>query len=100
MTATEDAVSIEMAGVPTGRLPKELFGVTLIFKDETYPDWPTPRPKHRKKRQHFLFTKKSSQKALIQRLLGLHLLPEAEVLELHGRIEWEEVSAVKVEENE
>ena len=97
---TEDAVSIERAGVPTGRLPKELFGVTLIYRDETYPDWPTPRPKRRKKRQHWMFTKRSSQKALIERLVELKLLDEAQVLELHGRIEWEEVSAVEVTDDE
>lgn len=95
---TEDAASVEGSGLPSGRLPKELFGVTLVYKNETYPDWPTPRPKHRKKRQHFLFTKRSSQKALIERLVKLGCLDDGEVLELHGRIEWEEVSAVKVED--
>lgn len=97
---TDDAISVEKAGLPSGRLPKELFGVTLIFRDETYPDWPAPRPKRRKKRHHWLFTKRSSQKALIERLVSLDVLDDAEVLELHGRIEWEEVSAVRLEEDE
>lgn len=96
MTQTEDPVSVEKGGLPTGRLPKELFGVTLIYRDETYPDWPTPRPKHRKKRQHFLFTKKSSQQALIERLTSLGCLDDGEVLELHGHIEWDQVNAIKL----
>lgn len=95
---TEDAVSVERSGLPTGRLPKELFGVTLIYREETYPDWPTPRPKMRKKRQHFLFTRRSSQKALIERLTSMGLLEEQEVVRLHGRIEWDEIETVKVEE--
>lgn len=94
----EDPTSVENAGLPSGRLPKELFGVTLIYKDETYPDWPTPRPKFRKKRQHFLFTKRSSQKALIKALQKLNVLEDQEVLVLHGRIEWETVEPASAED--
>lgn len=97
MTAT-DPVSIEMAGLPNGRLPKELFGVTLVYRIEQYPDWPKGNVKMQKKRQHFLFTKRSSQKALLDRLAKLNVLEEQEVFELHGRIEWDSVEVVRQED--
>lgn len=93
-----DAVSVENSGIPSGRLPKELFGVTLIYEDTTFPDWPTPRPKTRKKRQHFLFTKRSSQTALLERLAKLDVLDKQEVLVLYGRIEWEQVEPASAQE--
>lgn len=93
-----DPVSIEMAGLPSGRLPKELFGVTLVYRIEQYPDWPKGNVKMQKKRQHFLFTKRSSQQALLKQLAKLNVLDEQEVFELHGRIEWDSVKVAEIEE--
>ena len=93
-----DPVSVEMAGVPNGRLPKELFGVTLVYRMESYPDWPKGNVKMQKKRQHFLFTKRSSQKAMLERLAKLNVLEEQEVFELHGHVEWDSVKVVEQEE--
>jgi hypothetical protein len=94
---SEDAVSIERSGVPTGRLPKEVWGVTLVYREETYPDWPRTASKVRKKRQHWLFTKKSSQTKLLETLAKLDVLDDMEVIALHGSIEWTEVELVEVE---
>lgn len=95
---TDDAVSIEKYGLPTGRLPKEVWGVTLVFDEETYPDWPRTKPKVRRKRQHFIYTKKSSQKKMLERLGKLDVLERMEVHAMHGRIEWEQVEQVEAED--
>lgn len=94
----EYATSIEAAGLPSGRLPKELFGVTLVYRLEQWPNWPQQNSKMQKKRQHFLFTKRSSQQALLKQLAKMNVLDEQEVFELHGRIEWETVKVAEVEE--
>lgn len=100
-----DATSIENSGLPSGRLPKELFGVCLTYRIDTYPNWEKPGPgksktvaKERKKRHYFLSTKKSTQKRLLDRLTTYVDLAEHEVTELHGVIEWTEVQTVEVTE--
>lgn len=100
-----DEVSVESAGLPSGRLPKELFGVCLTYRVDTYPNWEGTKPgktrtvpKNAKKRQYFLFTKKSSQDKLIKQLTEKCLLDEQSVTVLHGRIEWDEVETLQVTE--
>lgn len=104
---TADAVSVEMAGIPNGRLPKELWGVCLTYRIDTYPNWEKPKtgktrtaPKNSKKRQYFLFTKKSSMDKLLKRLTTTIVLDEQEVTTLHGRIEWDEVESWTPEEEQ
>lgn len=102
-----DAVSIENVGLPNGRLPKELFGVCLTYRIDTYPHWEKAKPgktrtavKNAKKRQYFLFTKKSSMERLLKRFTSTVVFDDQTVTTLHGHIEWDEVETWNPEKEE
>lgn len=104
---SEDVTSIESAGIPNGRLPKELWGVCLTYRRPTYPHWEKRKTgktftahKDSKKRQYFLFTKKSSMDKLLKRFTDTVIFDDQTVTKLHGRIEWDEVETWTPEEED